>query len=109
MFHLIVTMVITIKPRGQGRRLFYWVRWLFLCPCWCPTHYVTVHGSTNVYGKVLRWMAFTKAQTSAAQPPVWERAYAVSKTKKCVEGAAGTRGRRRNRHRRAFRNPAREQ
>ena len=24
--------------------------------------------------------------------PVWERAYAVSKTKKCVEGAAGTRG-----------------
>lgn len=24
MFHLIVTMVITIKPRGQGRRLFYW-------------------------------------------------------------------------------------
>lgn len=24
--------------------------------------------------------------------PVWERAYAVSKTKRCVEGAAGTRG-----------------
>ena len=37
-------------------------------------------------------MAFTKAQTSAAQPPVWERAYAVFETKRCVEGAAGTRG-----------------
>ena len=24
--------------------------------------------------------------------PVWERAYAVSETKRCVEGAAGTRG-----------------
>ena len=24
--------------------------------------------------------------------PVWERAYAVTKTKRCVEGAAGTRG-----------------
>ena len=24
--------------------------------------------------------------------PVWERAYAVSKTKRCVEGTAGTRG-----------------
>ena len=24
--------------------------------------------------------------------PVWERAYAVTETKRCVEGAAGTRG-----------------
>ena len=24
--------------------------------------------------------------------PVWERTYAVTETKKCVEGAAGTRG-----------------
>ena len=24
--------------------------------------------------------------------PVWERAYAVTKTKRCIEGAAGTRG-----------------
>lgn len=37
-------------------------------------------------------MCFTKALPSATQPPVWERAYAVSKTKRCVEGAAGTRG-----------------
>ena len=37
-------------------------------------------------------MCFTKALPSATQPPVWERAYAVSKTKKCVEGAAETRG-----------------
>ena len=88
---LLILIFFIRKPRGQGRWSFYWVRRLFLCPCWCPTH-VSVHGSTNVYGKVLRWMAFTKAQTSAAQPPVWERAYAVSKTKKCVEGAAETRG-----------------
>ena len=37
-------------------------------------------------------MAFTKALTSATQPPVWEQTYAVTETKKCVEGAAGTRG-----------------
>ena len=39
-----------------------------------------------------RRLTFTKALTSAAQPHVWERTYAVPKTKKCVEGAAGTRG-----------------
>ena len=37
-------------------------------------------------------MCFTKVLTSAAQPPVWERAYAVTEIKRCVEGAAGTRG-----------------
>ena len=42
--------------------------------------------------EALMWMTFTKALTSAMQPPVWERAYAVTETKRCVEGAAGTRG-----------------
>ena len=34
----------------------------------------------------------TEATCALRGVPVWERAYAVTKIKRCVEGAAGTRG-----------------